>query len=540
MTLPGTLPGTALSLILLVLAGCSVPAGGEPAPTVSAEPAAAGPPGRAIALPTLRTRLATPRPDVPRLTDLATGRELIDGRLGVVVEEGPRSTPDIQIVPAEGGFDLLATFSNTTDRPQPLGTLRVPSIAMPRSATWYDFRRGSEPVRFDHGNRGFRRADHAYPSDLYSPVAVLADATHAIGASVLYDPRVARHSVNVVLRTKRPAKVDGPAQDRRWVWSILFELGGTIAPGQTRTYTVAVRAASASDWIRTLEPYRDHFHQTFGTIAYEADPRPVRGHFIAGAHAQRPENPRGFLFANRRPDVHGFAPWARIIAADAEQMGVERVMLWALSGLHADGRNNYPPIFMTGLAETPRAEQSVSMLSSIAARGLSLGLWWGRSQEHLSSFADRQISRLDPNDPEHVAKALAELDAAVALGAREIGLDAFAYMPVWQAERWLKTLQARAPGVRFVLEPSPPDVLHRLAPAYTRGEVLTERHALADLLLPGHETWAQIRFDTLRKRLGRMTPDQMQLEAERIARLGFVPVLFEPIPRPDRATAALR
>ena len=490
------------------------------------------------------TRLELASPDTPRLFDLGSGRELVDGRRGVTLNDAVRATPAIEFRPAANGFDVLATYTNHTDRPTPLGTLRVPSIAMPKGVTWYDFRRGSEPQDLAHTGHVIRRADHPYPGDLYSPVAVIADEHLAIGASLLYDVLELQHSINIVVRSQRVAPLpthsnDDAATDRpaAWRWEILFRLNGSLPPGQTRTYTLCVRVTDAGAWINTLLPYRNHFQSTYGTLAYVADPRPVRGYSVAAVHEQSRTNPRGFTYPQRRPDRVGFAAWAREISTAARKNGFDRVMLWALSGLHANNNFNYPPIFVSGLRESPRAAQTTQHLNTITSNGITLGLWWGRSQQVLDSFSDTTIEFLDPTKPTHVAHALRQLDEAVALGGTTIGLDAFAYLPAWRAEQWLHTLQARTPAVRFVLEPTPPDVLHRLAPSYTRAEVITRRHALADLLLPGHESWAQIRFDTLRHTLGPLSPQQMQLEAERVAMLGFVPVLFEPIPDPHRAAA---
>lgn len=477
-----------------------------------------------------------------RLADGTTGRTLIDRRRSLVIVEGNALRPEVRLEPVAGGYDLIATFRNDDAAARPLATLVVPSIMFGREITWYDFRRGSQPQRVDHAFRGLRRGDHPYPSDLYSPVAVIADEQHAIGASLLYDPRTARHEVNIAVRTEGYAPTTDdpdPPSGKRWTWFIVFELKGSLPPGEARTYRLAVRAAPAERWIDTLRPYADHFHATFGTQTYEPDPRPVRGYAVAGNHEQNDANPRGFTFATRRPDTQGFGPWVAHIAQEAAR-GYDRTMIWALSGLHDNDGFNYPPIFATGLREMPRADQSAPLFNRLSDAGVSVGFWWGRSQQVLEGFADTSIEFLDPDNPEHVAAAFAELDRAIALGADELGLDAFAYLPAWEAERWLLILQRRAPGVRFILEPTPCDMLHRLAPSYTRAEILTHRHALADLLMPRHESWAQIRYDTLRRRLGRaLTPAETQLEVQRVAALGFVPVLFEPVPDVASISAAI-
>jgi hypothetical protein len=119
-----------------------------------------------------------------------------------------------------------------------------------------------------------------------------------------------------------------------------------------------------------------------------------------------------------------------------------------------------------------------------------------------------------------------------------IGLDAFGHMAIWEQYRWVKELRAQYPQVKFVIEPVAPDVMHTAAASFFLGwqapeGVSPERfykirnpHYLADFLVPGHESWAQFRYDVIRRLPGgATTPERIQQDAEFLARHGFTPVM---------------
>jgi hypothetical protein len=97
----------------------------------------------------------------------------------------------------------------------------------------------------------------------------------------------------------------------------------------------------------------------------------------------------------------------------------------------------------------------------------------------------------DPNDPDDVEAAWAELRLAVERSIEEIGLDGWRFMPLWERYAFMKRMQENFPSLKFITEGNDPDIGHVLAPGYTGqrdGPPL-----LADWLNPGHESWVQLR-----------------------------------------------
>ncbi|MEL7472957.1 MAG: hypothetical protein AAGK04_06520, partial [Planctomycetota bacterium] len=118
------------------------------------------------------------------------------------------------------------------------------------------------------------------------------------------------------------------------------------------------------------------------------------------------------------------------------------------------------------------------------------------------------------------------LDAASRMGVRMIGLDAFAYLNDWDAIPWMLRMRERHPRIKFVTEASSSDLLHRHAPTWIDNQNALTRNLLADALMPEHETWVGVRFDMVEHLYGGpLNETQKLLEVQRVANLGYVPVV---------------
>jgi hypothetical protein len=216
-------------------------------------------------------------------------------------------------------------------------------------------------------------------------------------------------------------------------------------------------------------------------------------------------------------------------------------MMWTPTGLFPNVPDdfNFPFQFTSRWSAMQVAGAGPDTMADITSGGRELGLWWGNSTQVMTSWPPTLANPpvvINPENPVHAALARLEIDGAVQIAnARTIGLDAFGYLPVWQSYHWLRQLQAWYPGVRFVIEPMPCDVLSTLAPGYmlaTRPNwIATLRvvtpHYLAELLLPGHEFWGSVEKHHLRDELGRWPePVEMIDRARYVATLGFVPIMF--------------
>lgn len=507
----------------------------------------------------------TPHPDAGAVSSRVAAGQLSVVRTAdqvAVITPGPTviaATPEtippsIRFRAKTDGFDLLLSYTNDGPDPRDPAGIRIGSLALADAFKWHDFTSDGKPEDVERGEAGSIVRTATYPGQLYSPVAVVRDERVAIGVSVHYPVIEYRHDTRLVLRGTdagltlfvhlgaTSARADG----------VSFDYPNPIAPGATRAYTVSVRVSRPERWLATLLPYRDSFHATYGGVRYERDPRPVRGIMLAQPRFLAGDNPMGFAPVARRPDLNGWTAFARdlrkIFAAS------DRVLLWAPTGLYGRNRNlNFPFLFTSHWLAAGHAMGDASeVLREVPPDGAELGLWWGRSAQVMRGWDSGEVSKLDPANAEHVEAAFAELDLATEAGATLVGLDAFAHhhTPYWDLFGWLERMRRRHPGVRFVTEGRGPDVLHLLAPTWLDAyvAVTADRRSpihirtslvLADLLLPGHETWAGMAFHRLEKAAGQPVNLQVRRqEVRRMADLGYVPLLFEDLRLPSGTSAA--
>lgn len=477
----------------------------------------------------------------------------------------PGITGDVRLQQQPDGFDLVYTFTNTGAQPARLGRLNIGKFNLGQQIQYRDFRHTGEPLRADYTNFSFQ--SYSYPTQIYSPVWTAYNDQYTVSVSLQYPILDYRHDARLMVGTT-PADAPASHGPRGWYLEYRFaNLGGEtpqgtlrwpgeLPAGETRTYVVSVRVTrNHAEWIRTLVPYRDYYRSMYGSVRYQRDPRPIRPLLVATSHLISQNNPYGFdNYRNRRPDLYGWRPWADFIKEGAGRWS--RVMLWSPSGLYNENRNmNFPFEFTTRWLHEERManvfDEDVG-LASVSRSGISLGLWWGRALQVSRGWNSGQWESFDPDNPAHVRACFDEMDLAVRAGATEIGLDTFnpGVTPIWKLVPWLERLQEAYPTVKFCIEPVTNDIMHRLAPTYvlgwTVGEVntpedindLNNPHYLADLLLPGHESWGAFSYHRHRPRNFPVTPEIVQADMERIAAYGYVPVIYESPIDPTNVRAA--
>lgn len=517
------------------------------------------------AAPHARAQLSTKDPSLLGPTLRAGERTIIEPRtmtMYLPLKEGSTLMPEIEINrQGELGYDIVYTFTNTTQRAEYLGRLVVGTITMRHDVHYLNVHRGSQL----HATTADRYAQQAwrYPLDAYSPLCAIMDDEFAVGVSLLYPILEYKH--DALVRLANPGGVFKGPKDARG-WFIAFDLSnakGTgqhtalmhqalLRPGETRTYTVAVRAqkrtntentgrVARQDWLDTLEPYRAYFREQHGGVQYERDPSPVRAVEAANNVMISDKNPRGFFGDNsRRPDLGGFGPLADLLARPD---GYERVMLWAPSGLYnSNTRLNYPPAFTDGWDDLPLMRTTYRRLQAVEDAGKKLGLWWGRSTEYAEHWNPEKLESLDIENRDHLRSISRQLRLAEEAGASIIGLDNFthAMLPVWDEVRLLRAMKTVFPDLKFVVEPMCCDIIHAATPGFISAfrapkdgrerldfHKLRTPHYLADYLIPGHETWALYRYSEV-QRVDRseMNANRVQADAEHLASLGFVPVML--------------
>lgn len=425
--------------------------------------------------------------------------------------------------PHPNGANLTFVFTNSTGAWKELGYTTIDGIRFGPNARrrWFNHDSASRPLP------GFNyQSLDRYPNDTYSPVTVIEDDRYTVGISVLYP--LLEHNQPLIMRLTGVAEASADNGGPHWALQAHF---GDIPPFSTRQFTVAIRVAGANEsFLSTLLPYREYFRSQFPPLSYQRDPRRIDGEVMADAVFLSQSNPRGYKVEAFRPDLFGWGRWVdRLLGVDGSNSPrFDRVLIWAPSGVMQPSTGlNFPFRFMTALENLPNAWSTLHEFARLPAEDVQLGFWWGLSVTVTQGWENPTATGLDPTNPQHRALAFAELDTAVAAGARLIGLDAFRMDHPADAWYWLQQLQARAPQVTFVTEYGAPDYIHALAPTFHGGIHITTPHLLADFLNPGHETWAAVTNTPESQAEGRtLTPAEIRAEVNRVESLGYVALVY--------------
>ncbi|MBL8764138.1 MAG: hypothetical protein JNM07_07705 [Phycisphaerae bacterium] len=489
------------------------------------------------------------------MVDVDSGRVLMSPNLQAVWGPGMGSVmtplePEVRFRPMPDGYDVVYTFRNTSNDWRSPGTLYVPGIRFGRVIGSRDFYTDGKRVTIDHADGNYFGGGNIYPRTMYSPVAIVTDGDYTIGVSLKYPILDYAHAAFIRIESPGGQYTEG---GRNWQVKLdlnpsyliggdrVYNAAGDLPPRSTRTYEVSCRVirntteGHRSAWMRTLEPYRAFFQCRYGAARYTRDPRPVVGAILAYSEFLSESNPMGFYDESLRPDAHGWGPWvARLDAIRAG--GFSRFCLWNPTGLYFVNRHfNYPFQFTSHWQDDWTIRTTLPLLAQFAQAGIQLGLWWGHASSVSFGWDADFLTDLDPAVPEHRAAALNEMAGAAGVNATLVGLDSFTSMPVWDAYPWLEQLKAAFPRVTFVTEYTSCDVLHTLAPTYIFGTRapdesrwrVTNEHYLADFLIPGHETWAQVNEEHVKQELGypssqSLTDEELQAAMLRFSGWGYV------------------
>jgi hypothetical protein len=475
------------------------------------------------------------------ITDARTDRVLLSG-MDPLAYPTPAEVR-VEVLPVADGVDLEVRIGNPTDTVLVHPVLSLSRFRFPAPLVW-NFAGPPRARVFmpPEDDRSVITAHNAtYPNEWYSPAMVFGDGLTTVGVSVLYDPV----EYDQFMRLNLQGFGAGHRGEASPSWGLRITPEGVLQPGVERRYRITLRFVRAGldaqgrwrgvSWLHTLVPYRDHFRALYGGVSYQRDPRPVAGVAFGHDNQISDRNPRGFAFPSLRPDLHGFGPWVTLLRRDVPRRGFQRLMIWAVSGLYDREReHNYPHDIFSGMAGEPNLARTVLSLRELAQpiraedgpdQRMQVGYWWGVVWRTRRQWDTPPAIALDPDNPDHLRLAVRELDTAIELGATLIGLDAFPQSTPARQYRYLAALRERAPGVTFVTELAASDLYHTQAPTWVNAWDIRGPHILADFLVPGHETWAGIRYDVIESRTGRRLNAFDRLdEVRRVARAGYVPV----------------
>jgi len=350
-----------------------------------------------------------------------------------------------------------------------------------------------------------------YPR-IYSPVIVAHDDDFAVGSALQFN--YTTHQIRPVMQVQ---------MDAGGRWSHVYtpdSRSAQVGAGETWQVTLSVRFATPHNWLLTLHPYKTYFAAQFSAQRdiVPRDSRPISGVNLSFGSAARENyqncldnggcadpideqtiidhNLRGYNYYIRldRDGLDGLEPGdPQFVTTYVQRLldgGYERNMLWAMGGQFWDcppeqvsGNNcytNIPHQFMSDLLSN--VENTLNALDKFEQNGIDLGFWWGRAGQVPVSWQwnPDHVVPLDVNDPNHVNPTDHELDLAVARGAKAVGLDAYANIPVSSQLSWLAHLKSSAPNVDFWTEGSTMDYLHIKASIFLQPENQWSAGDLAD------------------------------------------------------------
>ena len=486
------------------------------------------------------------------MTAVDDGTVLVDPRGISMHDGGPLEvvTPVIDVVPVDDGYDVVYTFTNNTNEALPLGRLKLGVIPIGEQITYREFRWHGRELEADaHFWNGM---SIRYPLSLYSPVHVIHGDEWTIGISLQYPVLEYEHDVTFSMVSPGGAKAIGPG-GKGWALIIKTNNHGNenddikmvyssrLEPGETQTYTLSVRATkNKGDWMRTLLPYREFFHEHYGGVRYERDPRPVYGFKIADGIFIAEDNPEGWTSPNTlRPD---YFTWQPRIDWMFERDNWPRMMAWMPGGVYEYEREEPFDFVLNweGDENLMLATHPELGFAQVEQAGRTFGLWWSQSINYSESYGN--LIGFDLYDPDQVQAALAEIDLAVATGATMIGLDTFTHKKcaMWDLYKWLQIIQLRHPHVTYVVEPLTMDFLHTIAPSHFTGHddrhglpediediwMFHGPHLMADFLNPGHEIWGHYRYWAYQFYDVEVTPELVFADMQEIADYGMCPTIM--------------
>lgn len=430
-----------------------------------------------------------------------------------------------QVTPVPGGVDLVHTFTNVRSTPALIGQKTLGYFKPGPWADLVDLRMDTQIKRIRANAQGRDPGiEFKYPEWMYSPTIVFMNDRYIVGVSFMYPIIEYKHDLHLGF-----GPVGGSAQNPDW--HVFCFNNEKIAPGQSRTYRISVRVVPRDrHWLETVVPYRDFFRQTYGPVRYVRDGRPIMATSNGEPHVQGPQNPWGFATPpNERPDLYGWGASTRRWSGLVQNFGFQRMMIWKPTGLYANGANaTFPFRFMTRMNDFEPMRRSTGELRTLGQR-VDLGFWWGTSMNIDRGWSPQGMVPLNPDNPEHVRLGFAELDMAVDSGAKIIGLDAFIHnVKPWDAYRWMIMMRDRHPQVKFVTEPYFADFFHVVSGTWAYASDVETPKVMADFLVPGHETWGGLMYNMLQEKRGRpLNVSDRRWEIQRVARMGYTPVVFD-------------
>jgi hypothetical protein len=241
-------------------------------------------------------------------------------------------------------------------------------------------------------------------------------------------------------------------RDNDPVRKLVFFCPVPIPPRGARTFDLRIRVSPDRDWRHLLDPYRQHFQDTFGPVRYHADPRWIATDYLN--HSQQAvslSNPYGFHGGHRRVDTaEGAAKFCDLIIPVLKTNDGQGIIVWGQGGDDPRG-GMYRPDFDI-LPPEVEAQWTTVIAPRFQAAGVRLGVTTRpRDMAVKRDWKEDEIINLNPDDPGHREMLWRRFENMIRRGCTLFYLDSFGdSLEDVKLMRWLR--ERLGPEVRTYCE----------------------------------------------------------------------------------------
>jgi len=206
---------------------------------------------------------------------------------------------------------------------------------------------------------------------------------------------------------------------------LLYFVVAPVPARGAQTFDLKLRVSPNRDWKHLLEPYREHFRQTFGAVRYKADYRWIATDYLN--HSQQAvsaANPYGFHGGARRFDrPEGIQSFCDQVIPALKEAGGQGVIVWGQGGDDPRGAMYRPDFDVL----PPEVEANWKTLAErFRQSGVKLGVCTRPSDMAVrQDWKADQVIHINANDPGHQAMLLRRFQNMIDKGCTLFYLDSF-------------------------------------------------------------------------------------------------------------------
>jgi hypothetical protein len=200
---------------------------------------------------------------------------------------------------------------------------------------------------------------------------------------------------------------------------------GAVPPRGARTFDFRFRVSPDRGWKHLMEPYRQHFQETFGPLRYKPDYRWIATDYLNHSQgAISKENPYGFHGGPRRIDTpEGAKAFCDTVIPVLKENGGQGVIVWGQGGDDPRGAM-YRPDFdilppeveaQWGTIQSRFKEANLRLGVCTRPRDVAVRLDWKQDQ----------VIDINPDDPGHRAMIWKRFEIMIKKGCTHFYLDSF-------------------------------------------------------------------------------------------------------------------